>query len=98
MILYAKKAYAGGSFFKYLNIGFLKIAGDSTKVIDLVDDEAVIYPFGQADNFFEQVGKNTDYIIHPEEILAENFVFAIENKKGLADQWIVDAIGAYLQQ
>ena len=24
--------------------------------------------------FFEQVGRNTGYIIHPDEILAENFV------------------------
>jgi hypothetical protein len=29
--------------------------------------------------FWKQVGRNTDYIIHPDEILAENFVFMIFN-------------------
>lgn len=28
---------------------------------------------GEVSGFFEQVGENTDYVIHPEEILAENF-------------------------
>jgi hypothetical protein len=27
----------------------------------------------QVSGFFEMVGRNTDYIIHPEEILADNF-------------------------
>lgn len=30
--------------------------------------------YNQASNFYEQIGNNTFYIIHPEEILAENFV------------------------
>lgn len=33
-------------------------------------------------NFYAQIGRNTDYIIHPDEILADNFVFMVQKKKG----------------
>ena len=29
----------------------------------------------EVENFFEQIGKNTNYIIHPDEVLADNFIF-----------------------
>jgi hypothetical protein len=29
--------------------------------------------------FMEQVGKNTDYVIHPEEVLADNFALLVLN-------------------
>jgi len=35
------------------------------------------------DGFYEQIGRNTDYIIHPEETLANNFVHLMIGKKGL---------------
>lgn len=38
--------------------------------VRLVDFEA-------ADGFFDQVGRNTGYLIHPEEILADNFVLVV---------------------
>ncbi|CAF1611398.1 unnamed protein product, partial [Didymodactylos carnosus] len=31
-------------------------------------------PYDQTKDFLDQIGENTHYIIHPEEILAENFV------------------------
>ena len=31
-------------------------------------------PYDQTTDFLEQIGENTHYTIHPEEILAENFV------------------------
>jgi hypothetical protein len=31
-------------------------------------------PYDQAANFYDQIGNNTNYIMHPEEILADNFV------------------------
>jgi len=92
MILYSKQGYNGGSFFKYLNTGFLSLIGDSTKSIEYINNKPVIFSFKEVTGFFEQVGKNTRYIIHPEEILAENFAFAIINKSDLPDQEIVDKI------
>ena len=49
-------------------------------------------PYQQASNFFDQIGNNTFYIVHPEEILAENFVLwmtDIENADKLQSPDIV---------
>jgi len=91
MILYAKKAYEGGSFFNYLNIGFLELDKQSMQPL-LSKEGPVIHGMSDAKDFFDQVGKNTQYIIHPEEIMAENFSFAILGKEKLVDENIVNQI------
>lgn len=92
MILYSNRDYNGGDFFKYLNVGFLSLIGDTVKKIEYVNDKPVIYSFPQIKGFFEQVGKNTQYIIHPEEILADNFAYTILDTKGLPNPEIVSKI------
>lgn len=98
MILYSNQDYNGGDFFKYLNVGFLSLAGDSVKTIEYIDNKPVIYSFKQITVFFEQVGKNTQYHIHPEEILADNFAFSILNKSGLQNPEIVNEIKKKLKE
>ena len=39
--------------------------------------------------FTEQVGRNTDYIIHPEEILADNFALLVLNEHDVASPEIL---------
>jgi hypothetical protein len=73
-ILYAKTdrydMAKGGLFFEYLKFSFLVVEGLSGKY-----DAAhpVLLDVNQLQGFYEQVGRNTEYIIHPEEILADNF-------------------------
>jgi hypothetical protein len=68
----------GGTFLNYLAFSLLVVdktgasgagrpvmdAGGAPKLVDV----------RQVAGYFEQIGRNTDYIIHPEEILAENVV------------------------
>lgn len=42
-----------------------------------IDDLSVMYPSDSAENFWEVFGRNTDYVIDPEEALADNFSYAI---------------------
>ncbi len=98
MILYSDRDYDGGEFFKYLNVGFMRLKGDTVKEIALIDEKPVIYTFKEVSDFYEQVGKNTGYIIHPEEILADNFAFALLNKEGLPNPEIVDEIKEKLKE
>lgn len=99
MILYSKKDYDGGDFFKYLEIGFLSLKGDSNKKsVEYKNGNPVIYSFSEVNGFFEQVGDNTGYIIHPEEILAENFVLAIQNELEVPDQFIIKEIQEKLKK
>ena len=98
MIIYSKEKYTGGDFFKYLNVGFLKLKGDTLKEIDYQKGEPVIFTFDEVTDFFEQIGKNTQYIIQPEEIMAVNFTFAVLDKKGLPTQHLVEKIQDKLRE
>jgi hypothetical protein len=60
----------GGEFFDYLQLKFLVIDHPGTAQPQLIDP-------AYASGFFEQVGRNTEYIIHPEEILADNFALLV---------------------
>lgn len=77
MILYANRPYEGGSFFQYLNIGFLELEGDDNLKPSSNSEGPVIYSMEKVTGFHEQIGGNTKYIIHPEEIMADNFSLAI---------------------
>jgi len=98
MILYSNRDYVDGHFFKYLNIGFLSLIGGENKSVEYKADMPVIYSMQDVSGFYEQVGKNTQYIIHPEEICADNFVHTILSKKDLSDPEIIDKIRGLLKR
>jgi hypothetical protein len=70
----------GGEFFDYLRFEFLLVeaansADPSTATYD--DEHIRLVGPDEVSGFYEQVGRNTDYIIHPEEILADNFALFV---------------------
>ena len=48
----------------------------------LRDGEPVLLAISEVSGFSEQVGRNTGYIIHPEEILADNFALMLTSRSG----------------
>lgn len=78
MIIYSAKPYEGDSFFKYLTIGLVPLKDGSP---EKKQGKTIVYSVEQACDFFEKVGRNTDYIINPEEILAENFAGVLLGKQ-----------------
>ena len=42
-----------------------------------IDDMSTLYTSGDAANFWDVFGRNTDYVIDPEETLADNFSFTV---------------------
>lgn len=91
MIIYSDRDYKGGSFFEYLKTGFLKVEGDlNNKKVVTLNGKSVIVPFDDVTNFFDLVGNNTNYIINPEEVAADNFVFMIRKRKDLPSPEIVN--------
>ena len=85
----------GGTFFRYLEMRLMAIDRDTAKPI-LRDDKSVMFQPREVEGFFEQIGNNTSYILHPEETLANNFVFLITKKQGLTNPEIPEKIGAVL--
>ncbi len=108
-ILFAKPARydmaRGGEFFHYLTLQFLvverKDSGPSAKATYDPSHPRLLSP-DQLSGFYEQVGRNTDYIIHPEEILADNFKIFLLEKKDVPSPEILrkleEVLGAKISQ
>ena len=47
--------------------------------------------------YYEQIGNNTDYIVHPEEVMADNFSYLVTGKK-VPIQPILDEIAKIFLQ
>lgn len=70
----------GGEFFDYLLFEFLIVRRSSDTNIVTVAEENGAFRLMKpqtASGFYEQVGRNTNYILHPEEILADNFALLV---------------------
>ena len=91
-MLIAKSDYnpeGSSSLFAYLSFKLLQVKRESTGWCpDIVDEEPVFHSPKTAD-FQRQIGRNTGYIIHPEEILADNFALIMTNGK-ITDRWLTD--------
>jgi hypothetical protein len=103
-ILFAKPARydvaRGGEFFQYLTLQFLvverKDSGALAKATYDPSSPRLLSP-DQFSGFYEQVGRNTDYIIHPEEILADNFKFLLLQKNDVPSPEILRKIEEVLR-
>jgi len=60
------------------------------------EGQPVFYLFNEVTNFLDQVGTNTQYIIHPEEILADNFTELMMGQSEVPDQWLLDEMKTFL--
>jgi len=99
MILFAKEPWRGGSFFTYLDLGFMAVDGpDGEKKAVYKDGKALIYNIGEIFGFLEQVGWNTQYVIDPEEISAENFALVFEDDGEHPSPEIIEGIRNVLLQ
>ena len=104
-ILYSRVAHydvaRGGTFFQYLRFEFLivdrKGATVSAKATYKSSNPRLV-PVGQVSGFYEQVGRNTKYIIHPEEILADNFTLLVLGKKDVPSPEILQRLAVALGQ
>lgn len=82
----------GGEFFEYLQFQFLvveKSDGSQTFKAVYEGSSPKLVGMQHVSGFMEQVGRNTDYIIHPEEILADNFALLVLNKHDVASPEIL---------
>jgi hypothetical protein len=71
-----------GTFFRYLEFRLMQIDRKTSAAI-LKDSKPLLFKPDAVEGFFEQIGRNTGYIIHPEETLANNFVHLMLKKQDL---------------
>jgi hypothetical protein len=80
-----------GGFFGHMTFRLMVVEreGDQWKPVDR-DGKAVVLDPTRVPDFFTKVGRNTSYIVHPEEILADNFMHLAMGKRDLPTPRIVD--------
>ena len=72
----------GGTFFRYMTFKLMLVErGDERWGAKLADGEPVLIDPGKTVSYFDAIGRNTGYIIHPEEVLADNFVLLLSGKQ-----------------
>ncbi len=78
------------SLFSYLDFKLMEVerAENGDWIPHAVRGEVVLHDPSLPD-FHRQIGRNTGYIIHPDEVLADNFVILVSGES-VKDQWIVD--------
>ncbi|WP_339925753.1 hypothetical protein [uncultured Cyclobacterium sp.] len=97
-ILIAEEAWDGGSFFTYIKQRLMFVEGGANdKKATLVDNMPVLKNFGAATDLKEKIGDNTDYTLHPEEILADHFVMLVQQKT-VPEPAYINAMKAVLVQ
>lgn len=64
----------------------------------LTDGEPQLLRIRDVSGFYDQIGRNTWYVIHPEEIMADNFALMLFGDGGIQNPEIVNALRALLSK
>jgi hypothetical protein len=87
----------GKAFFAYVTFRLLVVDKvDGNWQPRMKDQQPVVLDPKGISNFHDQIGKNTNYTWHPDEILADNFVHLINRRMNLATPRITDEMAKVL--
>jgi len=86
-------------FFSFLRLEFIEIENinGQYKYKRSASGEPVVYNQNQLADLLNKVGNNTSYLIHPEEILADNFSLMVLEKQNVNSQWVIDKMKPLLE-
>ncbi len=93
MLIYTDSPYNpedGKRLFDYIQVGLIPLNDNFIPIQQ--EGKTVIYSISQATDFYDLIGRNTNYIINPEEILAENFACLLTGKQDLQSPEIIDRL------
>ncbi len=91
----------GGEFFAYLQFKLLVVEkeGGSENLMAVSDGPSLkLVGMERVPGFLERVGRNTNYIIHPEEILADNFALLVLKESKVASPEILQKMREVLSR
>jgi hypothetical protein len=97
-ILYASPAdydlESKKTFFQYMQFRLLQLERDGDAWQAAFDEtgEPILLDPNDQPSYHEQIGSNTGYIIHAEEVLAENFVHLVSGTKDLKSPRVVEKL------
>ena len=84
--------------FQYLTFRLMKLEEHDGRWRPLLKgDEPVLLDPAKSKSFADQIGQNTKYIIHPDEVLADNFVFLVMQTENLPSPEIIERMSERLR-
>lgn len=88
LFIYSDQPYSSGTLFDYLQIGLLMLKGGPENKEAIYDDlnKPRILNYEDVQNLFEQIGNNTGYNVHPEELTASHFTIMMFEKTANLDK------------
>lgn len=99
LVLYSKQGYkAGGNLGDYAAIGLLALTGSGRqKVAAMEGGKAIVHELGEVPALFKEIGTNTQYLLHPEEISAEHFAMLVVGEEVREEKYL-DGVKSALRQ
>ena len=77
-VLYSERDYVQGTFFDYLNKSLLLVEGEGgNQQAQLENGQPVLRRYDEATDLRQIIGRNTDYDIDPEEVMADHFTLLV---------------------
>lgn len=88
----------GGTLFKYADFRLMRLqqTAEGWKP-QLMNDQAILLEPSATPEFHQQIGANTGYIIHPDEVLADNFIHLIFGTGNLKSPQVIEGMKKVLQ-
>lgn len=85
--------YGGGGIFDIVRVEFLRVSRLSGIMKPHTRGrQPLLYSMSEVEGYYEKIGRNTNYVIHPEEIMADNFALAVMGKKEVPNPEILDRL------
>ena len=88
----------GGEFFRYLVFRLMVVKKVAESWVPMLEDgkPRLLEP-SEIDDFHRKIGRNTKYIIHPEEVLADNFVLLMMGREDVRTPRILEEMARLLK-
>lgn len=88
----------GGEFFRYMVFRLMAVKKVAESWVPVLEaGKPKLFDPSDVDDFQRKIGQNTKYIIHPEEVLADNFVLLAMGRKDVRTPRILEEMARLLK-
>lgn len=84
------------SYFQLVFLNMKRGPRGACSLVTVTGQTSIFPPAPVQAALFKKVGRNTNYVFHAEETLADNFAFLMTGKTDVPDPWVLDKLRARL--
>jgi hypothetical protein len=84
------------SYFQLVFLNMKRGPRGACSLVTVTGETSIFPPAPVQAALFKKVGRNTNYVFHAEETLADNFAFLMTGKTDVPDPWVLDKLRARL--